>query len=168
MAKYAKSRDAAYDLIGHAASFFNGSGVRFWEMAPHGELSSTGICLAQPGVEYVVYAWTGSVSTVDLAAAKCKTLKVRWYDPSRGQFHLAGRIDGGNGSQQFIPPFQGDAVLHLKSVAEDAPAESSALPTPLGSGDSERSSDPGFLTNVVAKVPRVADLSLTLPWNPPA
>ena len=154
MAKYAEHRDAAYDLIGHAASFFNGCGVRFWEMAPHGELSSTGLCLAQPGVEYIVYARTGSTPTVDLSATKGKTLKVRWYDPSQGQFRPAERIDGGNSSQQFIPPFQGDGVLHLKSVAEDATAESSPLPTPLGSRFFERSGDPGSATNVATEVPR--------------
>ena len=61
MAKHVMLRDAAYDLIGHASRFFNESDVRFWEMAPHGELASAGICLAQPGVEYVVYAPTGGI-----------------------------------------------------------------------------------------------------------
>jgi Putative collagen-binding domain of a collagenase len=120
MAGQVKLRDAAYDLIGYAARFFNESGVRFWKMAPHGELTSTGFCLAQPGVEYVVYTPTSSVLTVDLTAAKDKTLKVRWYDPRRGRFGRAEKIDGGSSSRQFTPPFGGDAVLDMKSVSERA------------------------------------------------
>jgi len=120
MVRFTKRRDAAYDLIGHAARFFNESGVRIWKMAPHGELTSTGLCLAQPGVEYVVYAPTGEAFTVDLAAAKGKTLKVRWYDPDRGQFHQAENILGDNSAEQFVPPLKGDVVLHLQNINEDA------------------------------------------------
>jgi hypothetical protein len=115
MAKDATLRDEAYDVIGHAVRFFNESNVRFWEMAPHGELASTGICLARPGAEYVVYTPTGSAFSVDLAVAKGNTLKARWYNPRQGRFFLTNKIAGG-GSERFTPPFQGDAVLHLRCV----------------------------------------------------
>ncbi|MEJ2704206.1 MAG: putative collagen-binding domain-containing protein [Sedimentisphaerales bacterium] len=118
MAKQGRLCDAAYDLIGYAARFFNESDVQFWKMAPHGELTSTGICLAQPGAEYVVYAPMGGGFTVDLAAVKGETLRVRWYNPRNGQFYLAGKIAGG-GSEQFTLPFQGDAVLHLRCLLDN-------------------------------------------------
>jgi hypothetical protein len=113
MARQAASRDEVYDILGHAARFFNESGVRFWKMAPHGELASTGLCLAQPGAEYVVYAPTGGIFTVNLSRAKNRTLTVRWYDPCKGRFHPTGRIVGGDTAEQFTPPFEGNAVLHL-------------------------------------------------------
>ena len=36
---------------------------------PRGELSSTGYCLANPGVEYLVFLPGGGTATVDLSAA---------------------------------------------------------------------------------------------------
>jgi hypothetical protein len=110
-----KLRNAANDLIGYTARVFNESSVQFWEIAPHSEL--IGLCLAQPGDEHVVYAPKGGVFAVDPAAAKGKTIEVRWCNPCQGQFHLAEKIDSGS-SQQFMPPFQGDAMPHIKSVAQ--------------------------------------------------
>jgi hypothetical protein len=72
------------------------------------------VCLANAGVEYVVYAPQGKGLTVNLAAAKDMTLRVRWYHPRSGQFHDAGQVAGGNAAQLFTPPLQDDAVLHLK------------------------------------------------------
>jgi hypothetical protein len=116
MAKHAQFRDQAYDVLGHAARFFNQSGVTFWEMAPASHLSSTRLCLARPGVEYVVYAPEGGAFTVDLSAAKGKQLAVRWYDPRKGAFQAGDRIGGGADAQAFTPPFSGDAVLHLQTT----------------------------------------------------
>jgi len=118
MARHAALRDRAYDRIGHAARFFNRSGVAFWNMAPRGELAGTGMCLARPGAEYVVYAPKGGAFTVDLTAAKGKTLTARWYDPRTGVFRAAGEVAGGDAARTFTPPFAGDAVLHLKCGAD--------------------------------------------------
>lgn len=120
MAAHAALRDEAYDILGHAARFFNQSGVAFWQMAPHGELASSGICLAQPGVEYVVYAPKGGALTVDLSAAKDKTFTTRWYNPRTGQFHSAAEIVGGDAARKVVPPFAGDTVLHLQSDTNTA------------------------------------------------
>ena len=114
MAARAEARGAAYDLAGHCARFFNASGVGFAAMRPMGRLSSTGLCLAQPGVEYVAYAPKGSAVTLDLGDAKGATFSVRWYDPGSGSFVIADPPIGGGGRRTFVPPFQGDdAVLHL-------------------------------------------------------
>lgn len=119
IAVQARLRDETYDLLGHAARFFNQSGVAFWAMAPEGKLSSTGMCLAKPGVEYVAYAPTNAGFTMNLEAAKDKSLAVRWYDPRTGRFRPSGIVSGGNAAQTFTPPFPGDAVLHLKAVPND-------------------------------------------------
>ena len=83
-------------------------------MKPDGRLASTGVCLANAGAEYVVYAPQGKAFTVNLTDAKNTTFIVRWYDPRTGQFRDAGQVAGGNAAQPFTPPLQDDAVLHLK------------------------------------------------------
>lgn len=113
MAAKADQRDRVLDLEGHAARFFHRADVNFAAMQPDGRLASTGICLARPGVEYVVYAPQTRVFTVNLTAARDTTLGVRWYDPRAGQFHEAAPVVGGRAAQPFVPPLPGDAVLHL-------------------------------------------------------
>lgn len=113
MAEYAKLRDRAYDLIGHAARFFNQSGVRFWKMAPYSDLTSTGICLAQPGVEYIVYAPKGGSFTIDISAGKGRAFSVQWYNPRNGEFQVEAKLVRASGVLNFVPPFNGDAVVYL-------------------------------------------------------
>ena len=100
-------------MAGHCARFFNQSGVRFWEMAPHGRLSSTGICMARPGVEYVVYSPKGETFTVNLTAAANVRLRVRWHNPRTGESQSAADVEGGQAVKEFAAPFAGDSVLHL-------------------------------------------------------
>lgn len=121
MAAKAQQRDRVLDLEGHVARFLNRAGVNFPSMTPNGRLSSTGVCLANVGVEYVVYTPPGRVFTVNLAAAKGTTFHVRWYDPRTGQFHSASQITGGNEAQPFAPPWTGDAVLHLLARERSRP-----------------------------------------------
>jgi hypothetical protein len=116
MAIKADERDRILDLEGHVARFFHTDDVSFAAMKPAGGLASTGICLAQAGAEYVVYVPQTRVVTVNLAAARNRTLSVRWYDPRTGQFHPADPITGGSETQPFLPPLPGDTVLHLKEI----------------------------------------------------
>ena len=116
MAARADQRDRILDLEGHLARFFNQGSVDLTTLRPQGQLASTGVCLARAGVEYVVYTAPTRVFTVDLAAAKDTFLTVRWYDPRTGQFRNAGQVPGGSETQPFVPPFPGDAVLHLKAL----------------------------------------------------
>jgi hypothetical protein len=115
MAAQAANRDAVLDLEGHAARFFNDGRICFSEMRPDGRLSSTGICLARPGHQYIVYAPGGARFTVDLSAANGRTLSTRWYDPTTGKAVAGDEIAGGSAAEPFRPPFAGDAVLHLSS-----------------------------------------------------
>ena len=112
MASNAYLRDQAYDYAGHCSRFFNQSGVSFWNMRPRGSLSSTGICLAQEGVEYAVYAPSGGTFTLDLSAGAGKTFAVRWYNPRTGEFLNQNSVQGG-GLVEFTPPDGNDWALHI-------------------------------------------------------
>ena len=112
IAARAEARDAAYATAGHCARFFNHSGIAFWKMQPSGKLSSSGSCLAQPGEEYIIYATNGPVS-VDLTGIPTAELAVRWFNPRNGGFHPSAAIAGG-ALRELSPPFEADAVLHLK------------------------------------------------------
>lgn len=82
-------------------------------MQPHNDLASTKYCLANPGVQYLVYnsdADTPSI-TVNLAAG---TYDYEWFNPNSGKIESTGTIKAVNNAQQTIEaPFKGDAVLYL-------------------------------------------------------
>jgi hypothetical protein len=81
-------------------------------MSPHGELSSTRYCLADPGKEYLVYQCiSGEVFSVEL---KPGTYHYEWFDPAEGQIAGSDHIQAA-GVQQFKAPFEGDAVLYLEA-----------------------------------------------------
>lgn len=114
----ATPRDRAYDFAGICARFFNESGVKFWEMSPQPALASTGLCLAQPGVEYLVYAPKGGQFTVNMSAAAGRKLEVQWLNPRTGELQNAPAVSGGNAAVELTPPFAGDAVLHLRRFSD--------------------------------------------------
>jgi len=83
-------------------------------MTPHGDLASTGYCLANPNekaAEYLVYLPDGGKVTVDLSAAG-GTLAARWVDPKTGKV-TAGKAVPGGAKRTLQAPSAGDAVLHL-------------------------------------------------------
>jgi len=88
--------------------------VNLAAMTPRSELASTGFCLADPGKEYLVYLTDGGEVTVDLGAVSGE-LFVEWFNPRTGETTEGPRASGGR-RQAFQPPFQGDAVLYLKSA----------------------------------------------------
>lgn len=104
----------AYDSAGVCARFFNESGLNFGEMSPWPALSSTGICLARPGVEYLIYAPHAGRVTIDLSAATGRRLVVRWLDPKTGRMQSDPQRSGGSRYCEFNPPIPGDAVLYLR------------------------------------------------------
>ncbi len=81
------------------------------EMVPHGELASSGYCLADPRREYLVYLQGGEV-TVDLSAAGGE-LAVEWLHPVEGTITRNGTVSGG-AKRLLKTPFPGDAVLYLR------------------------------------------------------
>jgi hypothetical protein len=82
-------------------------------MPPHGELASTGYCLANPaaqGAEYLVYLPSGGSVTVNLSAAQ-GTLTLEWFNPTTGVAISGGTTTGGV-SRTFTAP-SGAAVLYI-------------------------------------------------------
>jgi hypothetical protein len=84
---------------------------------PRGELASTGHALVNisgPDAEYLVYAPSGGVFSVDLSA-NGRQFTVEWLNPATGVKTAAGAVLGG-ATRTFTPPFPGDAVLYLKAA----------------------------------------------------
>jgi hypothetical protein len=80
---------------------------------PHGELASTGFCLADPGREYLVYLPQGGEVTVDLSAAS-GSLRTEWLHPVAGTTVRAEPTAGG-GRRTLRSPMPDDVVLYLGS-----------------------------------------------------
>ena len=116
MADLTDKRDTAYEVIGYAATFFNDLGVEFWNMAPSPTLSSTGVVLADPETEYVVYAISGGTFTVDLTAAPGKTFEAQWLNPRKGELVPAGTISGGSADTSFTASNTMMWILWLKAI----------------------------------------------------
>jgi hypothetical protein len=95
-------------------------------MTPHGDLTSTGYALANPGSEYLVYNPGGGSFSVTLQDA---TYEVEWFDPSNGQVSSGESVKGG-GSSTFNPPFSGQAVLYLKNTSiTGTPTSTTGMPS---------------------------------------
>jgi Family of unknown function (DUF6298)/FG-GAP-like repeat len=83
-------------------------------MKPRPELASTEYCLANAGVEYLVYQpKPGEGFSVELKAG---TYHYEWFDPTKGAITDAGRLESADGRQPFKAPFEGDAVLYLQRM----------------------------------------------------
>ncbi len=95
--------------MGYARRFAERMNLK--EMSPHGELASTEYCLANPGVEYLVYLPEGGEVTVDLSGGAGQ-FTVEWFNPSTGEVAPANEVTGG-AKREFTAPFGGDAALYL-------------------------------------------------------
>jgi len=115
MAGKAGARDALLDLEGHAARFINDANRDLSAMEPKGSLCSTGVCLVNPGKNYLVYAQNGSSFTVNLRGYN-DTFEVSWYNPETGELKRDQDIPGGK-EVSFSPPSNSDWVLELRRAA---------------------------------------------------
>jgi hypothetical protein len=86
-------------------------------MTPHQGSASTGYCLANPGVEYLMYQPAGGAFTADLAPG---AYQFAWFEPRAGKVVKTGGAKAGEGKSEFIPPFEGDALLYLKDSEAQA------------------------------------------------
>jgi hypothetical protein len=119
--------------MGHTLDYANR--MNLTTMTPHGELASTGYCLANPGENYFVYVPFDRIEsvhlvgrlrgpirnfqwrfkqkvTVNLSAASGAFL-VEWFNPSTGETRNGAPVEAGGG-YSFTAPFRGDAVLYLR------------------------------------------------------
>ena len=83
-------------------------------MTPQNGLASTSYCLAAPGAEYLAFQPEGGPFTVDLTDC-AGALSVEWLDPATSATTSGASVNGGT-SETFAPPFQGTAVLYLRST----------------------------------------------------
>lgn len=113
IASQSDSRDSVLDLEGHACRFINASSVALDQMSPNGRLCSTGVCLARPGVEYVVYSQSGSDVTVDLSGG-VEDFTARFYNPRTGQFLPDFTVVENSASSLITKPDDGDWVIHIE------------------------------------------------------
>jgi hypothetical protein len=88
--------------------------IPFWKMVPQPKLSNTGLCLAQVGEEYVVYAPYGGTVVLDLTDANV-SFEARWLNPRNGEFGEPIEVAGG-GKRKFPSPDENDWVLHVKRI----------------------------------------------------
>ncbi len=81
------------------------------DMVPHNDLSSTTYCLANPGLEYLIYQPVSRTPfTVNLTSGQ---YNYEWFDPRRGVINSAGSFTTEGENKSFKPPFRGDAVLYI-------------------------------------------------------
>jgi hypothetical protein len=88
------------------------------EMEPHGDLSSTGYVLANPGEEYLVLQPSEKIDPFTVAL-EAGTYSVRWYSVNSREAKEDGHvIVESDGSASFAAPFAqpGPAVLYLNQV----------------------------------------------------
>lgn len=78
---------------------------------PHGELASTGYCLAEPGISYVIFAPEGGEVEVDLSAARGR-LRAEWLHPVTGETFRRETLAGGE-RRLFSVPARDAYVLLL-------------------------------------------------------
>jgi hypothetical protein len=112
--------------MGHTRAY--AERVNLAKMMPRADLSSTGYCLANPGVEYIVFLPKGGAATVDLSGV-AGDVSVEWFVPSTGITYPPVRVAGGR-EARFDAPFSGSAVLYLNAAGgKSVPGVSRALPS---------------------------------------
>ncbi len=85
-------------------------------MTPRPELASTGYCLANPGVEYLVYQpKPGEPFSLKLEPGR---YRCQWFNPAKSATEATGRITSSGTTKQFKPPFESDAVLYLGTLGK--------------------------------------------------
>jgi len=112
--------------LGHARSV--AERVDLASMRPLPELASTGYCLADSGVDYLVYLPSRNVRLRRIAAAVLGDFSVdlsgapgdfdvEWIDVERGRRLAGDRVTGGR-RLELRAPFAGDAVVRLTRPAD--------------------------------------------------
>jgi CubicO group peptidase (beta-lactamase class C family) len=94
---------------------------------PYKELASTQYCLANPGVEYLVYKPAGGQVSVSIKL-EAGQYKYEWFDPSQGIVVSRGIVWSDGGEQKFESPVEGDAVVYIMCPSEVEYTEKMAFP----------------------------------------
>jgi hypothetical protein len=104
-------RDGA--LVGMSDTLYYSRKMNLETMIPSTTLCSTTYCLANLGVEYLIYQPSAGAFTLTLPSG---TYYPQWFDPH----HIAATVNGssvsGGRTVTFTPPFNGSAVLYLTTM----------------------------------------------------
>ncbi len=79
---------------------------------PRNDLSSTGYCLANWGIEYLIFSPESRSFEVDLTGST-DMFQLEWLDIESGESTLSEDVKGGN-KVRLTVPFEGGAVAYLK------------------------------------------------------
>ena len=96
--------------------------LQYWKMSPHNELvsgSTEAYCLAEPGVQYMVYAPIGGVVKLDLSTAN-GLFETKWLDPRVGGYSNQTQVNGGSIVTLNAPSSQ-DWVLFVIKPSDTTP-----------------------------------------------
>jgi len=99
--------------LGHTRKY--AEKINLAKMSPQNHLSTTTFCLANPGVEYIVYNPEKKPFTVKLLSG---AYYYEWFDPQAGKVLKTGKITVKTNKQAFtpLPSCVCDSVLYLKKV----------------------------------------------------
>ena len=84
-------------------------------VVPRGDLCSTAYCLANPGVEYLAYLPAGGPVSVDLKK-EGELFTMEWFSLNLGKAVEGTSVLANDGWSTMVAPFQGPAVVHIKSA----------------------------------------------------
>ena len=110
------ARDPQWPLLrrylGYTLTYANR--IPLERMTPHGELSTSGFCLADPDdphPQYLVFLPDERSVTVNVSAAR-GPLTVEWFSPGENEVLIADPVQGGS-PRLLRAPFGGSVVLYL-------------------------------------------------------
>ena len=111
--------DATWELarynIGAVVRYANSIFSDLSKMVPSGDLSSTQYALANQGSEYLIVQPGSGAFTVEMQAG---VYNYEWFDPNTASTTEKGLVNAEAGNNVFTPPFNGSAVLYLKSAPQ--------------------------------------------------
>jgi hypothetical protein len=84
-------------------------------VVPRGDLCSTAYCMANPGVEYLVYMPAGGPVSINLEK-EGELFSIEWFSLDLGKAVAGSTVRAHGGWSTMVPPFQGPAVVHIKST----------------------------------------------------
>ena len=106
-------QDSAREAMGQTRRY--AEKMNLAAMTPAGELAETGYCLANRGVEYLVFQpGNKGEFRVNLSDAS-GTFSVEWFNVNTGTTVVGKPVSGG-ASRTFTTPFGGPAALYLKRM----------------------------------------------------
>ena len=108
--------DKKWEPVRRSMGYTNNYAVRMdlKKAIPNNDLSTTTYCLADRGMEYIIYQEI-SDSSFNATLVKGK-YEYEWFCPTSGIVKETGTIKVPDGKTTFRAPFSGDAVLYLRNI----------------------------------------------------